>query len=160
MNRTTVIILVLALLSVALLLMGERRKQKNELRQAEEEARVLDRSAAATMVDTVLRSAGLTGFRRKPVSPKAAPYLRTEVRIQVPRGFVTIHLVTTLKDSLRRFGADLVATENFKERSSAIHMLYRHAVFETIHLTKQPEQKGATSSQSTKAKGAARKASR
>jgi hypothetical protein len=160
MTRSSALLLVLALLSVALLLTGERKRQNKAREQVQQELRELDRVAATRTVDTVLHLAGLGKFKRATASPKGAHFLRTEVRVQVPKGFVTIHLVTMLKDSLRRYDADLVATENFKEKSSAIHLLYRRVVFESIHLTKQTEQKGAPPSPSKKVRAAAHKGRR
>jgi len=100
------------------------------------------------IVDSTLRSMGIAPekMRHLKVSVGEVKAVREEVRVTAPPGFEVLKALTALTDSLRRFNVALVSTENLREKTSSIHLLYEKRIFESIVITRERQEKGASSS--------------
>lgn len=102
----------------------------------------------SSIVDSTLKQMGVNTdkIRRSRISVGEVKGIREELHVSVSPGFEVLRAITALTDSLKRFNVTLVSTENLKEKSSSIHLLYDKHVFESIVISKERPQKGAESS--------------
>ena len=161
-DTKTLILVVLTALAVALTFIRERpvaSRQATEQRGAQEGFPIKEISS---IVDSTLKhmAVPMEKARRSKISVGGIKGVREEVKIQVPPGFEVLRAITALTDSLRRFDVALVSTENLKEKTSTIHLLFDKRVFESIVISKEKPQKGAGSSVNKKQKGTPRKTRR
>jgi hypothetical protein len=158
----TVLLVVLTALAVLLTLLRERPvATRPAARQpAAEEGPPL--AQISPIVDSTLKQTGLSveKIRRLKISVGDSKDVREELRVSAPPAFEVLHAITSLTDSLKRFNVTLVSTENLREKSSSIHLLYAKRVFESIVITRERPQKGAALSVRKIKKGTRRKAPR
>ncbi len=161
-DRKTTILIILALCAAALTVIREHTglPTSSTPQRAVEEGP--PRKELSAIIDSTLKQMGVppVKIRRTKVSVGEIKGVRDELRVAVPPGFDVIRMLTSLTDSLRRFDVSLVSTENLKEKTSSIHLSYDKRVFESIVLSKQVQQKGATPSGSRSSKGTRRKVPR
>ncbi len=129
-------------------------------------------NAIQRVVDSTLQKMGAVKIRRTKVVVDSKTSSRIEVRVEMPAHFETIRLLTALKDSLARFGVRVAATENLRDATSSVHLIYYQPqvglqqVFESIVITREMKhgaagdkiQKGASPSVSRKQKAVRHKA--
>ena len=114
------------------------------------------------IIDSTLKQMGVNTqkIRRLKIAVGESKGVREELRVAVPPTFEVLRAITSLTDSLKRFNVTLVSTENLKDKSSSIHLLYAKRVFESIVITKERPQKGAAISVRKIKKGTRHKAPR
>ncbi|HTR80832.1 MAG TPA: hypothetical protein VMM58_04310 [Bacteroidota bacterium] len=120
------------------------------------------RAVIGAIVDSTMVRMGVEtrNIRHVQVSVGEAKGIREELRVAVPPTFEVLRAITALTDSLRRFDVTLVSTENLREKTSSIHLLYEKHVFESIIISKERPKKGVETSVSRKQKGPRRRSPR
>lgn len=154
-DTKTLILIILTALAVALTFIRERPIAPRDSISRQEVREELPLKEIAAIVDSTFVRMGVARekIRRVKISVGDVKGIREEVRIQAPKGVEALKAITTLTDSLQRFGITLVSTENLKEKTSSIHLLHEKKVFQSIVISKEIQQKGTTSSVSKKQKG-------
>ena len=162
LDRKTIALLVLTVLAVALTVVRERTGSSAPSAPQKAVDEQLPHKRIAAIIDSTFKQMGVSPekIRRLKVSIGEIKGVRDELRVAVPPGFDVIRMLTALTDSLHRFDVTLASTENLKEKTSSIHLSYEKRVFESIVLSKQQRQKGATPSGNRNNKGTRRKAPR
>jgi hypothetical protein len=161
-DTKTLLLIVLTALAVVLTFIRERPIAPRELSSQKELQEELPLKKIAAVVDSTFMRMGVVTekVRHVKISVGEVKGVREEVRVQAPKNFEVLRAITTLTDSLQRFGVSLVSTENLKEKTSSIHLLHDKKVFESIVISKEKQQKGTQPSVSKKQKGMPRKARR
>ena len=154
-DTKTLILIILTALAVALTFIRERPIATRESISQKEVREELPLKEIAAIIDSTFVRMGVARekIRRVKISVGDVKGVREEVRIQAPKNVEVLKAITTLTDSLQRFGVTLVSTENLKEKTSSIHLLYDKKVFDSIVISKEIQRKGTTSSASKKQKG-------
>jgi hypothetical protein len=154
-DTKTLLLIILTALAVALTFIRERPIAPRESISHKEVREGLPLKEIAAIVDSTFVRMGVARdkIRRVKISAGDVKGVREEVRIQTPKNVEILKAITTLTDSLQRFGITLVSTENLKEKTSSIHLLYGKKVFDSIVISKEIQQKGTASSASKKQKG-------
>jgi hypothetical protein len=162
LDSKTILLIVLTACAILLTLIRERSVAPRPSigQTAIEEGPPL--KAISPTVDSTLRHMGVSTdkIRRLRISVGEAKGVREELRVAVPAGFEVLRAITSLTDSLKRFNVTLVSTENLKEKTSSIHLIYEKRVFESIVMSKERTQKGAEPSVRKNKKGTRHKAPR
>ena len=162
LDTRTIVLLILTASAVVLTFIRERSVSPGPAagRPAAEEGPPVVR--IAPIIDSTLKQMGVDvqKIRRLKIGVGEAKGVREELRFAVPPAFEVLRAITSLTDSLKRFNVSLVSTENLREKSSSIHLLYAKRVFESIVMTKERPQKGAGLSVRKIKKGIRHKASR
>ena len=155
LDSKTLVLIIVTALAVALTFIRERPIAPRESTSQKEVREELPLKEIGAIIDSTFVHMGVAKekIRRVKISVGDVKGVREEVRIQIPKRVEALKAITTLTDSLQRFGITLVSTENLKEKTSSIHLLYDKKVFESIVLSKDIQQKGTTSSVSKKQKG-------
>ena len=155
LDTKTLILVILTALAVALTFIRERPIATRESISQKEVREELPLKEIAAIIDSTFVRMGVARekIRRVKISVGDVKGVREEVRIQAPKTVEILKAITTLTDSLQRFGVTLVSTENLKEKTSSIHLLYDKKVFDSIVISKEIQRKGTTSSASKKQKG-------
>lgn len=154
-DTKTLILIILTALAVSLTFIRERPIAPRESISHKEVREGLPLKEIAAIVDSTFVRMGVARdkIRRVKISAGDVKGVREEVRIQTPKNVEILKAITTLTDSLQRFGITLASTENLKEKTSSIHLLYGKKVFDSIVISKEIQQKGTASSASKKQKG-------
>ena len=161
-DTRTILLIVLTASAVALTYIRERSvaPAPTEGRRVTEDGPPIER--VSPIVDSTLKQMGVNiqKIRRQKISVGDVQGVREELRVSVPPSFDVLQAITALTDAVRRCDVTLVSTENLREKSSSIHLLYAKRVFESIIMTKERPQKGADLSVRRIKKGTRRKAPR
>jgi hypothetical protein len=161
-DTKTLVLIVLTVSAVVLTFIRERPVAPRQTTEQKGVQESLPLKEIASIVDSTLKhmTVPMEKIRRSKISVGDIKGAREELKVQVPPGFEVLRAITALTDSLRRFDVALVSTENLKEKTSTIHLLFDKWVFESIVISKEKQQKGAGSSVRKKQKGTPRKARR
>lgn len=161
-DTKTLILIALTAIAVILTFIRERPIAPRESAEQDTSREEFPVRLVASIIDSTLAGAGLLPekIRRVKISVGDMKGIREEVRIQVPRNFEILHVMTALGDSLRRFWVSLVSTENLKDKTTSIHLLHDKRVFISIVISKELQPKGTERSATRKQKGTPRKARR
>ncbi len=153
LDKKTLILVLLTALAVALTFVRERPVATRQA--VEQHTEGLPMKEISSIVDSTFKRAGVAAgnIRHVKISAGDVKEVREETRVQVQPGFEVLRAITSLTDSLRRFGVTLVSTENLKDKTSSIHLLHDKRVFESIVISKEQQQKGAVPSVHRKRKG-------
>ncbi len=166
LDKRVWLLLVLAVIAVVLVVVNDKRgtspTNAGTVMEAMGNGQMLN--AIQRIVDSTLQKMGAVKVRRTKIVVDSKTSSRIEVRAEMPARFETIRLLTTLKDSLARFGVRVAATENLKDATSSVHLIDHQPqgglqqVFESIVISREKIQKGVSPLVSRKRKAVLHKA--
>ncbi len=144
MDKRYVIIAALSLLAVLLTWVRETRTGGSEmfslLPSLKQE---ISGERVSAMADTTLRRMGIAKNSIRPVRN------RNDVRVLMPPAFDPVEFVKVMRDSLEGYEAEVISSENAKEKSSIVQIKNGELILRSYLFTKEPvvlPKKGVTSS--------------
>jgi len=154
-DTKTLLLIVLTALAVVLTFIRERSAAPPQTTDAKGVREILPFKEISSIVDSTLKHMAVPTDKigHTNISVGGVQGEREEIKIHVPPEFEVLRALTALTDSLRRFNVALASTENFKEKTSTIHLSYDKHVFESIVIAKEEQQKGVKPSVRKKQKG-------
>lgn len=129
-------IILIAVLGISAVILTSVRECSNVPGRGFSTSSASDRQISAervfAMADTTLRSLGIRKESIRPVRNKS------DVRVLMPPSFEPLLFVRAMKDSLSDYRAEIVSSENSKEKSITVQVRSGETVLKSFIFSKEP----------------------